>query len=79
LRWDKDAATLSGAERTNGALMSDNERLAYAVSEAAALLGISRTHAYALTKTGELPTVALGRRLVVPRSKLEELLAGDQA
>lgn len=54
------------------------ERLAYTVTEAAVLLGIGRTHAYALAKTGDLPTVNLGRRVVVPKSRLDAMLAGNQ-
>jgi excisionase family DNA binding protein len=57
--------------------MEQTERLAYTVTEAAALLGIGRTHAYALAKTGELPTVTLGRRVVVPKARLDAMLAGD--
>ena len=57
--------------------MDQNERLAYTVSEAAEQLGIGRTHAYALAKAGKLPTVTLGRRVVVPRSRLDAMLAGE--
>ena len=47
---------------------------ALSVEEAGALLGISRDLAYDLVATGELPSVRLGRRLVVPRRALEEAL-----
>ena len=50
------------------------ERLALSVEEAAALLGISRDLAYDLVTRGELPSVRLGRRLVVPRRALEDRL-----
>ena len=50
------------------------ERLALSVEEAARLLGISRDLAYDLVSTGHLPSVKLGRRLVVPRMALEETL-----
>ena len=52
-----------------------SERLALSVDEAGALLGISRDLAYDLVARGELPSVRLGRRLVVPRRALEEALA----
>jgi excisionase family DNA binding protein len=51
------------------------ERLALSVEEAGTLLGISRDLAYDLVARGELPSVRLGRRLVVPRVALEETLA----
>ena len=44
------------------------------VEEAAKALGISRTLAYEAVRTGQLPTVRIGRRLLVPRAALERLL-----
>jgi len=52
-----------------------SERLALSVEEAGALLGISRDLAYDLVARRELPSVRLGRRLVVPRRALEDALA----
>jgi excisionase family DNA binding protein len=52
-------------------------RLTYTVPEAAELLGVSRGVAYEAANTGELPTVRLGRRLLVPRARLLALL-GEQ-
>jgi len=43
------------------------DRLTLTVEEAAELLGISRTLAYELVTRRELPSVRLGRRIVVPR------------
>lgn len=55
------------------------EPLTVTVSEAAVALGISRTTAYECVRTGELRAVRLGRRLVVPRDAITELLAGASA
>jgi excisionase family DNA binding protein len=52
-----------------------NERLALSIEEAGALLGISRDLAYDLVARRELPSVRLGRRLVVPRRALEAALS----
>jgi excisionase family DNA binding protein len=49
-------------------------RLTYTVPEAAEMLGISRSSAYECVKRGELPAIALGRRIVITRSTLEQLL-----
>ncbi len=57
--------------------MTDN-RLTLTVEEAAEILGISRAFAYALVRKGELPSLRLGRRLVVSRRALEQLLEGEQ-
>ncbi|MGH9017031.1 MAG: helix-turn-helix domain-containing protein [Acidimicrobiales bacterium] len=50
------------------------DRLALTVSEAASLLGISRALGYELVARGELPSIRLGRRLVVPKVALLEML-----
>jgi excisionase family DNA binding protein len=65
-------ATLYGARGRHVPL---SDRLALSAEEAGALLGISRDLAYDLVARGELPSVRLGRRVVVPRHALEETLA----
>jgi hypothetical protein len=41
------------------------------------ILRLSRAAAYAAAQSGELPTVLIGRRLLVPRVALERMLAGE--
>lgn len=49
------------------------------VEKAGELLGIGRRTAYKAANTGELPTVRIGRRLLVPTAKLLRLLGvGDE-
>jgi excisionase family DNA binding protein len=50
------------------------DRLVLSVDDAAYLLNISRGLAYELVARGELPAIRLGRRIVIPRVVLEELL-----
>lgn len=50
------------------------DRLTYSVDEVAKLLGIGRNSAYRAVQTGELPSLRIGRRVVVPRRALEEWL-----
>jgi excisionase family DNA binding protein len=59
--------------------MTRDGRLVLSVSEAAGLLGISRGLAYELVARGELPSLRLGRRIVVPRRALEALLEAGVA
>ena len=59
---------------TNIAPSQPVERLTVTVDEAAKILGISRNSAYEAVRRGEIPTIRLGRRILVPRSKLEEML-----
>ena len=44
------------------------------VEHAGQILGISRRSAYRAAANGELPTVRLGRRILVPSSRLLDLL-----
>jgi excisionase family DNA binding protein len=53
-------------------------RLTLSVEEAGELLGISRGLAYELVRKGELPSLRLGRRLVVPRAALQAMLSEAQ-
>ena len=50
------------------------DRLTFTVTEVAELLGISRTTAYECVRRGEIPSLTLGRRLVVSRAALDALL-----
>jgi len=45
------------------------------VEEVAAVLGISRGLGYEVVRSDELPSLRLGRRVVIPRRALDELLA----
>jgi excisionase family DNA binding protein len=48
--------------------------LTVTVEQAAMMLGISRTSAYACVARNEIPTVRLGRRVLVPTSRLMAML-----
>ena len=49
------------------------------VQELAELLGISRNHAFRCVARGEIPSVRMGRRLLIPASFLEGLFDADTA
>ncbi len=51
------------------------EPLLLRVNEVARLLGVSRSTAYAIVATGELPSVRLGRAVRVRRTDLEAWLS----
>ena len=40
------------------------------VSQVAAILGISRSRAFALMRAGEIPSLRIGERIYVPRESL---------
>jgi excisionase family DNA binding protein len=51
------------------------ERLTITIPEAAKLLGISRGAAYAAAADKTIPTIRIGRRLLVPRAAFDRMLA----
>ena len=51
------------------------DKLTLSVEEAAKVLGIGRNLCYDKCKSGEIPVIRIGRRLLVPRSALLKLLA----
>ena len=53
--------------------------MTYNIEEAAQLLGIGRNSCYEAAKRGEIPSVRLGKRLVVPRAALDRLLESGNA
>jgi len=53
----------------------NEEKLTMTVEEAGALLGISRALAYEMANTGKIPILRFGKRMLVPRKALENMLA----
>lgn len=66
----------AGEDEPDGPLPTPDvdERLTLSVEEAGRLLGISRGLAYMLVNRGDIPSIRLGRRIVVPRRALDRLL-----
>ena len=50
------------------------KRLTYTVTEAAAILAISRTSAYECVRRGEIASLTLGRRVLIAHTALTKLL-----
>jgi excisionase family DNA binding protein len=61
------------------AMDRSQRKLVYTVSEAADELGISRSNAYELVARGVLAHVRPGRRVVVPKRAVLELLESPPA
>ena len=53
----------------------ENQKIVYTVDEAAEILQISRPSAFRGIKSGEIPYIRIGRRILVPVAALEKLLA----
>jgi excisionase family DNA binding protein len=55
---------------------SESQRRTLSVEEAGRMLGISRGAAYEYAKSGAIPTIKLGKRVLVPKAAFEKLLQG---
>lgn len=56
--------------------MTKPHPLTYSIDEAAQLLGIGRNSAFEAARRGDLPSIRIGKRLLVPRAALAKLLEG---
>src|SRR5881409_1781673 len=54
-----------------------SDKLAYSINEATALIGIGRSMLYSLIQRGELRIVHLGKRVLIPRAAILELLGTE--
>ena len=54
--------------------MSEIEKIALSVTEAAEALGVSRVTLYQYLKRQDFPAARIGRRVLIPRDKLKEWL-----
>ena len=57
--------------------MNNNQNLTLTVEQAAQLLGIGRSTAYELVHGGDIPSLRLGRRIVVPVAKIADRLGAS--
>jgi excisionase family DNA binding protein len=53
------------------------ERPTLTIDEAAEVLGVSRSSGYNAAASGDLPTIRVGRRLLVPTAALRRMLHLD--
>ena len=60
-------------------MQGEVERLTYDIEEAGKILGLGRNASYEAAKRGDLPTIKIGRRLLVPKAALARLLNGETA
>ena len=54
------------------------EKMVVSVEEARRLLGLSRGLMYQAIHAGQIPFVRFGRRILIPRARLEKLLSGEK-
>ena len=55
--------------------MDSNDKLTYSVLETSKLLGLSIGSVRAAIRTKQLPSLTIGRRILIPRAALDRMLA----
>ena len=63
---------------TRPAIPAPEEHPTLTVAEAAAALGISRSSGFQAAACGQIPTLRIGKRLLVPTAALRAMLGLDQ-
>ena len=53
---------------------AEKDRVTLDVPEAGKLLGLGRNAAYEAAAKGEIPTIRIGKRILVPRAAFERML-----
>jgi excisionase family DNA binding protein len=56
-----------------------NNKLTLSVSEVSKLLGLSKGTTYELIRQGQIPSIMFGKRILVPKVRLEMMLRGQEA
>jgi len=72
------AAAAPSEGRASGVIAPVGERLTLTVEEAATLLGISRSFAYEAVTRGEIPSIRIGRRILVPKAALQRMVGARE-
>ena len=62
---------------TSATSVAQTERLTLSVPVAAAMVGIGRSTLYELVRSGDVRSVRLGKRIVIPITVIEALLRGE--
>lgn len=57
---------------------TNSKSLVYSVAEAGKLLGLCRGLMYEGIRTGQIPSVRIGRRILIPCAALDRLLNGNE-
>ena len=55
------------------------EKMVYTIKEAAELLGISQSYTYEMVRKGVIPSLQVGNKRVIPKTKFNDWVNGNQA
>lgn len=68
-------STSAVIDKTTLAGLQSGGRLTLTVMEAAEFLGLSRGSTYSAIRTGKIPSIRIGRRIIVPKASLISILS----
>lgn len=71
---DWDELSVFGRTPVGPTIERPVQRLTMTVEEAAQALGLSRSFAYEAVNNGEIPSIRIGRRVLIPKVALDRLL-----
>ncbi len=57
----------------------DAARQTLTITEVAKVLGIGRNQAYEAARSGQIPVIRIGKRMLVPCAAIERMLRGEAA
>ena len=57
--------------------LSAGEARTVSVEQAGKIIGIGRNQAYEAVRRGEIPSIKIGSRILVPRVALDRMLSGE--
>ena len=69
--------SVAGEERGRGIVRArpvSDDSLCYTVPEAAKKLGVCRNFGYELARTGKIPILRFGKRMLVPKAAFDKML-----
>lgn len=69
----------SGDNHYFGVILMEQEKQTLTIDEAAKVLGVGRNKAYEAAHRGEIPTIRIGKRILVLREPFKRMLAGAPA
>ncbi|MDO8721532.1 MAG: helix-turn-helix domain-containing protein [Syntrophales bacterium] len=70
----QDSGPISTQHAHDAPMVGKEERLVLSVTEAAKLLGLSRATAYQVVKSGQIPSIKIGYRILIPRAALAKFI-----
>lgn len=70
---------MHNANSADGKRDTKPQRQTYTLDEFGAMLGVGRNQVYAAAREGQIPTIRIGKRILVPKVAGDRMLSGEAA